>query len=432
MAKGAAENPQTRILLEGAGLSCVDELFSSIPEHLLLKRPLGVEGPMDEVSLRRKFRASPSSVCFAGGGIYRHYIPSVVDSLSSRQEFLTAYTPYQPEISQGTLQATFEFQSLMAGLAGMDVANASMYDGATAFAEAAIMAARTGVRRIVAARSINPAYRSVLRTYLANTPGVEIVEAPYDGVSGRIDLDAARELMDASSALFVQQPNYFGVIEDLAAIREAAALCRFWGVVVAEAVSLGILGPPGVHGCDVVVGEAQSFGNPPGAGGPLLGFFCARREHVRRMPGRIVGLTHDRSGRRAFCLTLATREQHIRREKATSNICTNQAHCALRAAIHLAALGPRGLRAVALQCALGARELLGALEEKSVCRVFHAPFFHEFAVRMDMRTWRRLLDSGVVAGIPLGADYPELEGCVLMAATEMNTREDIRCLIDLL
>jgi len=414
-------------MLEALGLTSTDELFSHLPGGIALKRPLDIEGPLDELELRRRFRTSPSKVCFAGGGIYEHYIPAVVDSLASRQEFLTAYTPYQPEISQGTLQAAFEFQSLMASLTGMDVANASMYDGATALAEAALMAARTGIDRIVVARSVNPAYRAVLGTYMANIPGVRVVEAPFDPATGRVDLDTLAGLASDTGALFVQQPNHFGVIEDLASLGGVAGEFRFWGVVVAEAVSLGLLGAPGSHGCDVVVGEAQSLGNPPNAGGPLLGFFCARRAHTRRMPGRIVGLTRDRGGRPAFCLTLATREQHIRREKATSNICTNQAHCALRAAIYLSALGPSGLRAVALQCAYGARSLLGALEEKRYRKVFDAPFFHEFVVRMDRGTRLRLLDAGIVAGIPLGDDYPELDGCVLFTVTEMNTTGDIRC-----
>lgn len=416
-------------LLKTIGISDSDELFLRIPEQARLVRPLATEGPFDEVALRRRFVSEPSRVLFTGGGVYRHYIPAVVDSLACRQEFLTAYTPYQPEISQGTLQAVFEFQSMMASLAGMDVANASMYDGATALAEAALMACRAGsIRRVVVTRSMNPSYRAVLRTYLMNTPGIEIAEAPFERETGRADLQALEGLLDGESAFFIQQPNYFGVIEDLEGVSHVASRSGFWGVAVTEAVSLGLLGPPGAYGCDVVAGEAQSFGNPVNAGGPLLGFFCVKREHMRRMPGRIVGLSRDLSGARAFCLTLSTREQHIRREKATSNICTNEGLCALRAAIYLSALGPGGLRDVALQCAAGTRALMAALQDKNVRPVFASRVFHEFVVRMKDDTRRRLMDAGIVPGIPLGDDYPELADGLLMNVTEMNTLEDIRCL----
>ncbi len=412
------------------GISRVEEIYSSIPDSILLRRPLEVEGPLDELTLRRRFEAHPSGVCFTGGGIYSHYIPAVVDAISSRQEFLTAYTPYQPEVSQGTLQAAFEFQSMMAALTGMEVSNSSLYDGATALSEAALMALNPGgIRRIVMARSVNPAYRAVLETYLRNRPGVSVEEAPYDMATGRLDAGAVRSSLGEDAALFVQQPNYFGVIEDMDEVARLAGNAGFWGVVVTEAVSLGLLGAPGAHGCDVVAGDAQSFGNPPSAGGPLLGFFCTRKKHLRRMPGRITGLTRDRSGRRAFCLTLATREQHIRREKATSNICTNQAHLALRACIHLSVLGPRGLRTTALQCAAGARALERALQGTRHVRVFSAPFFNEFVAKMDESVRKRLEDAGIAPGIPLGADYPELEGCTLFTVTETNTMEDISCLV---
>ena len=420
-------------LLSTIGFSSIEELFATIPRQIFLQEPLAVEGPLDELTMRRRFRLSPAKVSFAGGGVYRHYIPALIDALASRQEFLTAYTPYQPEISQGTLQTTFEFQSMMAALTGMSASNASMYDGATALAEAAIMAGRvTSLRRIVVARSMNPSYRAVLRTYLRNSPDLELVEAPFDPASGRIDLQVLQKLMGSDAAFFIQQPNYFGVMEDMAAVSGIAAGSGFWGVVVTEAVSLGLLEPPGSFGCDVVTGEAQSFGNPPNAGGPLLGFFCVKREHIRRIPGRIVGLSRDHTGKRAFCLTLSTREQHIRREKATSNICSNEGLCALRAAIYLSALGPGGLHNVAMQCAAGARSLMAALKAKGIDPLFSAPVFHEFVVRMDEETPRMLGEKGIVAGIPLGVDYPELKGCLLMNVTEMNTNEDIRCLTELL
>jgi glycine dehydrogenase subunit 1 len=284
------------------------------------------------------------------------------------------------------------------------------------------------LQRIVVTRSTTPSYRAVLGTYLRNTPGVEIVEAPFDPATGRMDLHALKRLLDPETAFFIQQPNYFGVVEDMPAVSAVAAASGFWGIVVTEAVSLGLLEPPGSFGCDVVAGEAQSFGNPASAGGPLLGFFCVKKEHIRRMPGRIVGLTRDRTGVRAFCLTLSTREQHIRRDKATSNICTNQGLCALRAAMYLSCLGPGGLREVALQCACGARTLMQALQGKGRPPVFSGPAFHEFVVRMDPETRARLAAAGIVAGIPLDPHYPELENALLMNVTEMNTNEDIRCL----
>jgi len=415
------------------GIETAEQLFSSIPDEARFRGLLKVEGPLDELTLRRRFRVSPSRAVFAGGGIYSHFIPSVVDALASRQEFLTSYTPYQPEISQGTLQAAFEFQSMMAALTGMDASNASLYDGATSLAEAAIMAVRAKtIRRIVVSRSVNPAYRCVLRTYFRNNTAVEIIEAPFDPTTGKLDAKALDRLLDNDAAFFIQQPNYFGVIEDMEAVSRIAAKAAFWGVIVSEAVSLGLLKPPGSFGCDVVAGEAQSFGNPANAGGPLLGFFCTKREHIRRMPGRIVGLTRDHAGRRAYCLTLSTREQHIRREKATSNICTNEGHCALRATIYLASLGPRGLREVAVQCAAGARTLKRRLEDKGIKPVFSSDVFHEIVVPLAPDVQKRLKDHGITPGIPIDSDYPELKDGVLMTMTEMNTDEDVGCLMELL
>ena len=420
-----------RELLAAIAIEGEEELFSSIPVQARFKESLKVGGPLDELSLRRYFMVSPSRTVFAGGGIYRHFIPSVVDAISSRQEFLTSYTPYQPEISQGTLHAAFEFQSMMAALTGMDVSNASLYDGATALAEAAFMAQRAkDIHRIVVTRSTHPAYRSVLKTYFRHNPAVEIVEAPFDPKTGQVDSTVLDKLLGEDAAFFIQQPNFFGVIEPLDEISRIAGKASFWGVVVSEAVSLGLLVPPGSYGCDVVLGEAQSFGNPASAGGPLLGFFCTRKAHVRRMPGRIVGLTRDHSGKRAFCLTLSTREQHIRREKATSNICTNEGLCAIRAAVYLSAIGPAGLRDVAVQCASGARALIAALREKGMKPLFSSPVFHEFVIRMNERTRENLEGKGIVPGIPISSHYPEIADGVLMTVTEMNTNEDIRCLID--
>ncbi|NLW66195.1 MAG: aminomethyl-transferring glycine dehydrogenase subunit GcvPA [Bacteriovoracaceae bacterium] len=423
---------ELRKILETIGIASPDEVFASIPEALRYGSPLAVGGPEDEESLRRDLAFHPSRVTFTGGGIHRHYIPAVVDAIASRQEFSTAYTPYQPEISQGTLQAVFEYQSMMAGLTGMEISNASMYDGATALAEAALMALRgKGIERIAVTRSTQPTYRSVLATYLAHTGQDGIREIPFDPKTGRVDLRALEESVSPDTALFVQSPNYFGVIEPMEQIAEIAShKAGFWGVVITEALSLGVLTPPGAFGPDVVLGEAQSFGNPVNAGGPLLGFLCTRKEHARRMPGRVAGLSKDSEGRQAFCLTLSTREQHIRREKATSNICTNQGLCALRAAVYLSAMGPRGLREAALQCAAGARYLMGLLGDRGIRPIFSGPVFNEFVIPMDEGKRAGLEKNGIVPGIPLAGWYPEIGRAVLTTVTEMNTQEECRCLAD--
>jgi glycine dehydrogenase subunit 1 len=416
------------LMLRTLGISDEDELFSTIPGDLRLSQRLKIPGPLDEETIKRIPQGNLARVIFAGGGIYRHHIPAVVDMLALRQEVYTAYTPYQPEISQGTLQAIFEYQSMMAALTGMDVANASMYDGATALAEAALMAVRAkDVKRILITRAMNPAYRAVLGTYLANLD-VTIEEVPFEAGSGQINLAALKERSGADSALFIQNPNYFGIIEPMDRVSEAAKDMAFWGIVPGDAISLGLLRKPGEWGCDVVAGEAQSFGNPTSGGGPLLGFLCTRRENVRRMPGRIVGLTQDSRGNPAFCLTLSTREQHIRREKATSNICSNQALCATRAAMYLAAMGPSGLRTAAVQCARGARLLADMLAKKGYAPLFSATFFNEFVVRMDPEKVFDLEKIEIVPGIQIHYHYPEIPDAVLVTVTEANTKEEMRCL----
>ncbi|HQI01201.1 MAG TPA: aminomethyl-transferring glycine dehydrogenase subunit GcvPA [Deltaproteobacteria bacterium] len=419
-------------MLKSIGIAFPQEVFSSIPEELRYDTLLPIDGPLDEESLRRRFAFTPSKAVFAGGGIYRHHIPAVVDSLSSRQEFVTAYTPYQPEVSQGTLQSIFEYQSMMADLTGMDVSNASMYDGATSLAEAALMALRgKGIRRVLVARSMQPSYRRVLKTYLASISDVKVEEIPFEPSTGQIDLTALEGAIAADCAFFIQNPNYFGVIEPMQRVAGIASpRAGFWGITVTEALTLGLFDAPGIYRPDVVIGEAQSFGNPANAGGPLLGFFCTRKEHVRRMPGRIVGLTKDSEGRQAFCLTLATREQHIRREKATSNICTNEGLCALRAAIHLSAMGPEGLREAALQCAAGARHLMALLAAKGIRSLLSGPVFHEFVVPIEEAKRAALDAERIVPGIPITGDYPELENAVLVTVTEMNTMEECRCLAE--
>lgn len=419
---------ELKTILATIGIDTPEDVFSPVPGDMRVTKALDIPGPLDEERLRNTLAVSPSPVCFTGGGVYRHHIPACVDALSARQEFSTAYTPYQPEISQGTLQAVFEYQSMLCGLTGMEVTNASLYDGATALAEAALMAVRRKrVKKIAVSRATHPAYRAVLATYLRHLE-VEIVEVPFDRETGRTDLAAIEDTLDDSTAFFVQNPNYFGVIEPLDDIAPLAGAAAFWGVVVTEALSLALLRAPGGFGPDVVVGDAQSLGNPASAGGPLLGFMCTTAEYLRHMPGRIVGRTVDQDGNQAFCLTLATREQHIRREKATSNICSNQGLCALRAAIYLSAMGPDGLRNTARQCASGARHLRDLLAEKGHPALLSAPVFHEFVAGMSAEQHGELASRGIVAGIPLKHDYPELGEAVLLTVTEMNTPEDCACL----
>ncbi|HDP25870.1 MAG TPA: aminomethyl-transferring glycine dehydrogenase subunit GcvPA [Deltaproteobacteria bacterium] len=426
-----ALSPQEReSILSFLGIRSEEELFSCIPEELRYAGSLSLEGPYDEQTLRARFPLPREAVLFTGGGVYRHYVPALVDAVAHRQEFVTSYTPYQPEISQGTLQAIFEYQSMMASLTGMEAANASLYDGATALAEAALMSLRIkGVRRILISRATNPTYRAVVRTYLQQVGDVEVHEIPFNPATGSMDISSLKSSLGSDAAFFFQNPNYFGVIEPIEEISRMSTGFALWGVVINDAVSLGVLSPPGTYGSTLVIGEAQSFGNPVCGGGPLLGFFCTTRDHIRKMPGRIVGLTHDHNGKQAFCLTLSTREQHIRREKATSNICTNQGLCALRAALYLSAMGPIGLRKVASQCASGARYLRKLLSAKGMETVFSWPFFHEFVVRMDEKTFERLEQEGIVPGIRIESFYPEISDGVLVTVTEMNTKEDCRCLL---
>src|SRR5579884_1842460 len=340
-------------MLRAIGADSIEELFRPVPERFRLREPLRLPGPLSEAEILAYFqqRARENAhgySSFLGAGVYRHLRSVVVDTLLQRAEFLTVYTPYQAEISQGTLQWTFEFQTMVSQLTGQEVANASMYDGSTALAEAALMAERlTGRHRLVTARSVHPEYRQVLETY-AQHAGLEIETFPY-GASGRADLDALRASVDErTAAVVVQSPNFFGVVEEIAAAAEAAhARGALLIVAIAEAVSLGILRPPAE--ADIVPMEGQSYGLPPSYGGPFVGVLATREKFVRQMPGRLVGQTTDGRGQRGFCLTLATREQHIRREKATSNICTNQALCALAMTMHLALLGRQGVRELAEQ-----------------------------------------------------------------------------------
>ncbi|MGO9308239.1 MAG: aminomethyl-transferring glycine dehydrogenase subunit GcvPA [Spirochaetia bacterium] len=427
-------------MLEVVGAGSVAELFRDVPAgHRFPK--IDIPGPLSEQEVLRELNAmarrnadSGALPCFLGAGAYRHFIPSVVDFVISRSEFATAYTPYQPEISQGTLQAIFEYQSMIARLTGMEVSNASHYDGATAAAEAVIMAlnvAQGQRRRIVLSAGVHPQYRAVVRTY---TQGMEL-----DVVGDESDLTAQElaGLCDSSTAcVVVQNPDFFGRIippRSLSALAKSVHECGALLVAAVNPISLGLLLPPGESGVDVAVGEGQPLGNALSFGGPYLGFFAFRREHVRRSSGRIAGETVDRAGRRGFVFTLSTREQHIRREKATSNICTNQSLNALAAAAYIAAMGPRGLQQVAELCWHKAHYAAQRISRLPGYEVRAAEFFHEFVVRCPVSATevnRRLFERrGIIGGYELSKEHPDRKNEMLLCCTEMNSREEIDLLV---
>jgi glycine dehydrogenase subunit 1 len=427
---------ERREMLEQVGCSSPEELFNSIPAVLRLTRELRLDRGRSEPEILRFFetRAAENSsdvACFLGAGAYDHFRPTVVDALISRSEFFTAYTPYQPEISQGTLQAIFEFQSMMCQLTGMEVANASLYDGSTALPEAVMMAVRAnGRRRVLVARSVHPEYRQVLATYLQHQD-IPIEEIPYSA-SGQIDDGVlAAKLGSDVSAVVVQSPNFFGCVEDVAAVAEQAhAAGALLIVMVAEPISLGILRPPAE--ADIVAGEGQPLGIPISYGGPYVGFLATREKYVRSMPGRLVGQTTDSNGQRAFCLTLATREQHIRREKATSNICTNQALCALTATIFMSVYGKQGLRELALQNVAKTQYAADTFVQAGAGLRFSGARFNEVVVRglpHQSNHDARLRAERIVGGLDLGRFYPELAGDRLFCFTETATRENIDKLV---
>jgi glycine dehydrogenase subunit 1 len=411
----------------------IEQLFSSIPEQYRLKKDLNLPGPLSEAEIIKYFkdRAAETSLgysSFLGAGVYNHLRSVITDTIIQRGEFLTSYTPYQAEITQGTLQAIFEFQTLMCQLTGQEVANASMYDGSTATTEAVLMAERlTGRRRVLVARSLHPEYRAVLKTYAKNS-GLTVEEVPAQA-DGTLDAQALQSsLKDDVAAVLVQSPNFFGVIEQVANLAEAVHKAGALLVVsITEAVSLGVVKPPSE--ADIVAMEGQSFGLPPSFGGPYVGVIASREKFVRQMPGRLVGQTTDSNGRRGFVLTLATREQHIRREKATSNICTNQALCALAATVHLCLLGKEGLREMGHQNLSKARFALAELEKiPGVRRAFDAPFFNEFTLELPRSVKMvnaQLLRDKIIGPFVLGRDYPELSKHALVCVTETTTRAEI-------
>src|SRR5690242_304689 len=429
-------------MLQQIGVSSMENLFDSIPAELRLRRDLNVPNALSELELLKKFdvtaRRNPAAnrVSFLGAGAYSHYIPTIVDSLISRSEFFTAYTPYQPEISQGTLQAIFEFQTLVCQLTGMDMANASMYDGSTAMAEAVLMAERVTRRsKVIASSAIHPGYLDVAHTYVQHA-GIELEHTAHSKETGTTLTESLARLDDKTAALVVQSPNFFGGVEDVQSLAERAhAVGALLIVVVTEAMSFGLLKSPGACDADIVVAEGQSFGVPLSFGGPYVGLFATREKYARQIPGRLVGEAYDAKGRRGFVLTLATREQHIRREKATSNICTNEGLIALASTIYLETMGPRGIEDVAKQCAQKAHYAAGKISEiKGFSLPFSAPFFNEFVVRAPGNAnslLKRLADEkGIDGGIALSRYNASQENDFLVCVTEMNTREQIDALIE--
>jgi glycine cleavage system P protein (glycine dehydrogenase) subunit 1 len=429
-------------MLSSIGIASAEHLFDSIPSELRLKSPLKTPAALSEIELLARFEglgasnAGATRISFLGAGAYSHYIPTIVDHILSRSEFFTAYTPYQPEISQGTLQTIFEFQTLVCQLTGMEVANASMYDGSTALAEAVLMAERVTRRsKVVASDAIHPQYLEVVRTYVQHA-GIDLELVSFDEVSGQAGQKLADSIDDKTAAVVVQSPNFFGCVEDLATVANAAhAKGALLIVAVTEAVSFGLLKSPGACGADIVVAEGQSFGVPLSFGGPYVGLFATKEKYARQIPGRLVGEAYDNQGRRGFVLTLATREQHIRREKATSNICTNEGLIALAATVYLETMGKRGMREVAEQCiqkaAYAARRIreLGGFELP-----YSGPCFNEFLVRGPSNAAKLLSRLGkeknIDGGVALSQFFPERENDFVVCVTETNTRKQIDSLVE--
>ena len=431
-------------MLKQIGLNSAEELFLSIPEEFRLQRQLNTPAALSEIELLNGFEqlAAHNSAArranFLGAGVYSHYIPTIVDHIISRSEFFTAYTPYQPEISQGTLQVIFEFQTLVCQLTGMEVANASMYDGSTALAEAVLMAERVTKRsKVIACGAVHPEYLEVVTTYVQHA-GIHFEHVDFDPDSGQTSTKLAEILDDETAAIVVQSPNFFGCIEDVTTLAEKAhAAGALLVVAVTEAASLGLLKSPGACGADIVIAEGQSFGVPLSFGGPYVGLFATREKYARQIPGRLVGEAYDKQGRRGFVLTLATREQHIRRERATSNICTNEGLIALAATVYLETMGRRGLQEVAAQCAqkagYAARKIAG-IEGFSL--PFAAPRFNEFVVRGPIEASSLLkqlaADHNLNGGLALSRYFPGRANDFLVCVTELNSRTEIDALVEAL
>jgi glycine dehydrogenase subunit 1 len=422
-----------RKMLDALGLKKIEDLFQAIPKEYRLSNPLKLPEPLSEPDLLRHFQGLqvPMMSSFLGAGAYHHFIPAVVSHLVSRSEFSTAYTPYQPEVSQGTLQAIFEYQTLMCQLTGMEVSNASMYDGASSLAEAVLMAHRiTKGKKVLLSQAVHPEYRRVIQTYI-DSDQQEIIPVPYRKKEGRMDEGVLFELLKEDvSAVVIQSPNFFGVVEDLQPLGERIHGCGALMIAgFSEAVAYGILQPPGAMGADIVAGEGQSLGIPVSYGGPHLGIFATLETFVRNMPGRLVGETIDLEGKRGFVLTLATREQHIRRERATSNICTNEGLCALMAAVFLSCFGKEGLKELAMMNLSKTEYAKKVISRIRGCKLnFTAPTFNEFVLRIEKEpeeVLENLRKERILGGLALGKFYPELDHHLLVTVTEMNRKEEI-------
>ncbi len=430
-------------MLDRIGLSSLDELFSDIPEAFRLKKDLNLPKHKNELEVTRLLKELAAQnkgvhnlTCFLGAGAYDHYIPSIVDALISRSEYYTAYTPYQPEISQGTLQYVFEFQTLITRLTGMDVANASLYDGGTAVAEAAIMACSFSKRKeIVVSRSINPQSLEILRTY-CHGQSIRLIEVGVkDGVTDLSELSS--KITPETAGVIIQSPNFFGCLEDIAKATEIAHGVKKCAMILAvDPFTLGVLKPPSEYDVDIVVGEAQGLGLALNYGGPYLGIIASKESYMRKLPGRLVGQTVDLDGKRSFVLTLAAREQHIRREKATSNICTNQGLMTLAATIYMCTMGKQGMKEVGLQAAAKAHYAFEKLTASGKFQpLFKQPFFMEFALTSDIAPEKineALLKEGILGGYALGRDFPEYQNAILYAVTEKRTKEEIDRLCEVL
>lgn len=423
-------------MLEAIGYNSVEELFQDIPKDVALNRDLDLKPAMSELEvmsyltkMANKNCSIDELTCFLGAGAYDHYIPSIIDHIISRSEFYTSYTPYQPEISQGTLQYLFEYQTMIADLTGMDVSNASLYDGGTAIAEAALMAASVARKNeLIISKTVRPESRQILKTY-AHIQNLKVIEIDMkDGVTDLEELE--KHVGDNTAAVIVQSPNFFGIIEDLEAASEITHKAKRAAMIASvDPISLGILKKPADLGVDIVVGEGQAMGMPLAFGGPYLGFIATNKSFMRKLPGRIVGQTEDLDGKRSFVLTLTAREQHIRREKATSNICSNQGLNTLAATIYMITLGKEGLREVALQSTKKAHYAYEKLIESGKYKpLFDKPFFKEFAITSDIdadKIIKDLREENIIGGYHLGIDYPQYKNSILYAVTEKRTKEEI-------
>lgn len=431
-----------RKMLDSMGLKSIEDVFSDIPDDIKLKRSLNLPQGLSELELLKRTNELANKnlsidelTCFLGAGCYDHYIPSIIKHIVSKSEFYTAYTPYQAEISQGTLQCIFEYQSMISELTGMDVSNASMYDGATATAEAALMAVEsTRKNKIIISKTVHPETRKVVETY-AKFRSIELVEV--DMVDGVTDLDKLKSVVDKKTAgIIIQNPNFFGIIEDVKEVEKVTHDNKALFIMNVDPISLGILKSPGELGADIAVGEGQGLGNSISFGGPYIGFMAVKSKLMRKMPGRIVGQTEDLDGKRGFVLTLQAREQHIRREKATSNICSNEALNALTAAVYLTTMGKKGIREVAYQSTEKAHYAFSELTKSGKVKpLFNKPFFKEFAVTTSKDPAfinEELLKNKILGGYCLGRDYDSYKNALLFCVTEKRTAQDIEKLVSVM